>query len=128
MNWHRLLLALAALAGAVSGNSSLQSAAASQPPITWGSLAFLFVGSLFGLAAVLGFQAGLGKTKVLRWGWLFFLYGAAYFAVSGLAALVIAFRGPGLAPHSFLFLVLGVGMLCGLGLVRLAFKGKFANG
>ena len=127
MSWHRFLLALAVLAGSVSGSSSLEAAASSQPPISWGSLVFLFFGSLFGLALVLGLQAALINAKALRWGWPFFLYGAVFCAVSGLAALLVAFRGPGAAPYSFLFLVLGVGMLCGLGLVRLLFKGKFLN-
>jgi hypothetical protein len=128
MNWRHLLLVVAVLFGAASGSSSLESAAASQPPITWGSLAFAFGGSLVASPLVLGFQAALGNAKAFRWGWYFFLIGAVYFTVSGIAAIVVAARGPGLAPHSFLFFAVGVAMLVGLGATRVAFSNKFANG
>ena len=119
---------LAVLAGLASGPSSLESAAASEPPIGWGSLAFVFFGSLVALPLVLGFQVALGKSKALRWGWYFFLFGAVYCTASGVAALVVAAIGPGLVPHSFLFLTLGLAMLAGLGVVKVAFASKFANG
>ena len=128
MNWRYLLLGAALVAGLASGPSSLESAAASEPPIGWGSLAFLFFGSLVALTLVLGFQAALGNGKALHWGWNFFLFGAVYFTASGLAALMVAAMGPGLAPHSFLFLALGLAMLAGLGMVKVLFASKFANG
>jgi hypothetical protein len=128
MNWRYLLLAIALLAGFASGPSSLESAAASRPPIDWGSLVFLFLGSLVALPVLLGFQALLGKAKALRWGWSLFLFCAVYFTASGFAALVVAFIGPGLVPHSFLFLVLGVAMLLGLGVIKALFASKFADG
>lgn len=127
MNWRYLLLALALLAGFASGPSSLESAAASEPPIGWGSLAFVFFGTLAALPLVLAFQVALGKAKALRWGWHFFLFGAIYCTASGLAALVVAATGPGLVPHSFLFLALGVAMLLGLGILKVVFATKFAN-
>ena len=125
VNWPRLLLALAAIAGAASGPSSLESAAASQPSIAWGDLAFMAVGSIFALPVVLGFQALIGNFRALRWGWQGFLYVAIYLTVSGVSALVVSVRGPGLLPHSFLFLVLGVAVLLGLGIVRAIFGRKF---
>ncbi len=128
MNWHRFLLAAAVIGGAASGPSALDAAAASEPPIVWGSLALIAAGSLVALLLVLGFQAALGSAKGLRWNWLFLLYGAVYCTVSGMAALVVAVRGPGLAPHSFVIFVLGVGMLCGLGIARLAFRRRFGGG
>jgi hypothetical protein len=128
MNWRYLLLAIALLAGLASGPSSLESAAASEPPIGWGSLAFMFFGSVVALPLVLGFQALVGKAKALRWGWSLFLLGAVYFTASGVAALVAALIGPGLVPHSFLFLALGVAMFLGLGIVKALFASKFADG
>lgn len=127
MNWRYLMLGAALAAGLASGPSSLESAAASEPPIGWGSLAFFFFGSLVALPLVLGFQVALGSSKALRWGWLLFLFGAVYCTASGAAALLVAASGPGLAPHSFLFLALGVAMLAGLGIVRVTFASKFAN-
>jgi len=128
MHWRYLLFGAALVAGLASGPSSLESAAASEPPIGWGSLAFLFFGSLIALPLVLGFQVALGNTKALRWGWYFFLFGAVYCTASGVAALVVAATGPGLVPHSFLFLALGVAMLAGLGIVKTVFASKFAHG
>jgi len=80
------------------------------------------------LPLVLGFQVALGNVKAFRFGWLFFLLTAVYCAAAGLAALVAAAFGEGLRPHSFLFLALGTAMLAGLGLLRAAFSGKFADG
>lgn len=127
MNLRYFLLGAAVLAGLASGPASLESAAASEPPIGWGSLAFLFFGSLVALPLVLGFQVALGNSKALRWGWYFFLFGAVYCTASGLAALVVAATGPGLVPHSFLFFALGLAMLAGLGIVKVIFASKFAN-
>lgn len=121
-----LLLAVALLAGALSGSSALASAAASRPPIDWHDLVFIALGTLIGLPAVLGFQVMLGNINAMRLGWLFFLCAAAYCTAAGLAVLVIAWRGPGLRPHAFLFLVVGVAMLGGVSLVRVAFRRRFA--
>ena len=128
MNWRYVAFGVAVLAGLASGPSSLQSAAASEPPIGWASLAFLFFVSFVALLLVLGFQVALGNSKALRWGWYFFLFGAIYCTASGVAALVVAAAGPGFVPHSFLFIALGLAMLAGLGVVKVVFASKFANG
>ena len=120
-----LLLAVAVVAGLLSGNSALASVAASQPPIAWGDLAFVAAGTLVGLPAVLGFQVLLGNINALRLGSVIFLYAGIYCAAAGLAALVIAPRGPGLVPHALLFLVLGAAMLGGVGIVHLIFRRRF---
>lgn len=121
----RLLLGAAVVAGAFSGQVVLATAAASQPPMTWGGLAFAGAAALVGLPLVLGLQAMQGNYNALRLGWLLFLIGAAYCSAAGLAALFVAAHGPGLVPHAFLFLVLGVAMLAGLGVVRIVFKQRF---
>ena len=81
MNTRIVLLAVAALAGLLSGPYSLESAAQSEPPIEWPSLAFAFAGCLAAIPIVLGLQAALGNDKALRWGWLFFLVAATYFTL-----------------------------------------------
>ncbi|HEY1128391.1 MAG TPA: hypothetical protein VGF12_03220 [Roseateles sp.] len=121
-----ILLVAAVLAGAFSGPMALASAAASQPPMTWSELAFMAIGALVGLPLVLGLQAMQGNFNALRLGWALFLYVAVYCAAAGLAALVVALRGPGVEPHAFMFLVLGTAMLGGLALVRLVFRHRFA--
>ncbi|MFT7775040.1 hypothetical protein [Roseateles sp.] len=121
----RILLAAAMVAGAFSGPMALASAASSQPPTTWGELAFMALGALVGLPLVLGLQAMQGNFNALRLGWTLFLYVAAYCLTAGIAALVVAARGPGVAPHAFMFLLLGAAMLGGLALVRIVFRRRF---
>ncbi|KAF0813697.1 hypothetical protein IGB42_02050 [Andreprevotia sp. IGB-42] len=82
------------------------------------------MGALIALPVVLGFQAVAGKTNMLHRGWLFFFYAAISCTTSGLAAVILAIRGAGLAPHAFLFLVLGMAMFAGLGIVNTLFRRK----
>ena len=122
----RVLLAAAALAGAWSGPAALAAGAASQPPIEWRDLAVIAIAALVGLPAVLGFQVLLGNLNALRLGWRIFLGGAFYGAAAGLVAVFIAWRGAALVPHAFVCLVAGLGMLGGLGLVRVALRRQLA--
>jgi hypothetical protein len=120
------VLCAAAVAGALSGPLALGTAAASQPPMTWGSLALAAGGTLLGLPAVLGLQAAQANLNALRWGWFFFLYASAYCTAAGVAAVAIAARSAeSLAPSAWLFLVLGLAMLAGLAITRGVFKRKF---
>lgn len=123
--FQQVLLVAALLAGTFSGNSTLASAAASQPPIAWADLPVIAGFTLLALPAVLGFQVLLGNLNALRLGWTIFFLIAAYIAAAGLAALVLAWRGPGLAPYAFMFLVVGLAMLGGLRLTRRAFQRHF---
>lgn len=70
---------------------------------------------------VLGLQAALRNERAMRLSWHLLLYVAIYLLSSGVAALVVAARGSELLPHAFLFAVLGLGVLKGVGLTRLAF-------
>lgn len=128
MNTRIALLAVAALAGLLSGPYSLESAAQSEPPIEWDSLAFAFAGCLAAIPIVLGLQAALGNDKALRWGWLFFLVAATYFTLAGVGAVVVSAAGSGVVPHSFLFLVIGLASLAGLAIVKRVFASRFTNG
>ncbi|WP_422012775.1 hypothetical protein [Roseateles sp.] len=124
--WRRLLFAVAVLAGCLSGGAALESAASTQPPMSWSGLAILAIGAALGLPMVLGLQVLLGNISAFRLGWRLFLYAAVYCVAAGLAALAMAAPGPVLAPHAFTFLVAGAGMLVGLGLVRAALRSRFA--
>jgi hypothetical protein len=88
----------------------------------------VFVASVAALPLVLGVQVALGNTKAFRFGWLFFLFCAVYCTASGFGSLIFAALGEGLLPRSLLFLVLGTAMLAGLGILRVVFARKFANG
>ncbi len=123
LSW--LLLAAALVVGAFSGEMALRSAAASQPPIAWADLAIIGAFTLVAQPAVLGFQVWQGNLNAMRLGWLLFLCAAAYCMAAGVAALVVASRGPGLVPHAFLFLVLGGAALGGVLVSRALFRRHF---
>lgn len=122
-----LLLAAVLVAGVFSGPSMRASSAASQPPLAWGDLASVAGFACLALPALLGLQVLLGNLNALRLGWVIFGYIGAYFVAAGLAALAIAWRGPDVAAGDLLFVVLGLSMLGGLGLVRIAFRRQFAR-
>ncbi|MFT7723229.1 MAG: hypothetical protein QM788_10425 [Roseateles sp.] len=127
----RGLLAAAALAGACSGPMALASAAASQPPLTWGDLALMGLGALAGPPFVLGLQVAQRNFRTLRLGWTLGLCGAVYAVTAGLAAARLAARGAGLGglgPQALTFLVLGAAMMAGLALVRAVFRRHFVPG
>jgi len=127
MNIRNLLIAVALVAGFVSGPSSLESAALSQPPLEWRDLAFVFIGCAVALFLVLGFQALLGNNKALRWGWSFFAFATIYLSATGASAAAFSIPNAGLGPHSFLFLVMGFGSAVGLAIIKLAFPRRFNN-
>ena len=127
MNTRNVLIAVALVLGFVSGPSSLESAALSEPPLQWSDLAFVFVGCAFALLLVLGFQGTVGNPKALRWGWSFFGLGSIYALGAGISALAVSLSRAESAPHSFLFLSIGAGMLVGTAVVRRLFARTFEN-
>lgn len=94
---------------------------ASQPPLTGPDLAFICIGTLVAIPAVLGVQVALRNRRAVRLGWQAFLYIGVYAVAGGAVALVLAAGESQLLPHAFLFLVIGLGMLAGVGLTRRAF-------
>ncbi|RRR98824.1 hypothetical protein EIP75_23915 [Aquabacterium soli] len=127
MNTRVVLVSLALLVGLFSGPSSLESAGLSQPPVQWSDLAFIFFGSTIALPVVLGFQALVGNNKALRLGWSIFSLIAIFLVATGISAGATALLQGTLFPHSFLFLVLGLGTLLGAVLTRTIFSQRFAN-
>lgn len=121
MTWSRLLFAAAVLAGSASGPSMLTAGIASQPPLTGPALAFIGIGTLVAIPTVLGFQVALRNRQAVWLGWQAFLYIGVYAVAGGSVALGLAASESELLPHAFLFLVIGLGVLAGVGLTRLAF-------
>lgn len=94
---------------------------ASQPPLTGPALAFIGIGTLVAMTTVLGLQVALRNRRAVRLGWQALLYTGVYAVAGGAVALVLAARESQLLPHAFLFLVIGLGMLAGVGITRRAF-------
>ena len=104
----------AAVIGLASGNGSLESAAAAQPPLGWGDLAFTFIGSIIGMILVVGFQLMRKDEKYGRWAFRLVTPIAIFVAGSGLGALGVALYSGQCGPAAWLFLACGAGALLGL--------------
>jgi hypothetical protein len=127
MTIFRVALAIAALLGLASGWSALGVAAASQPPLMWRDLLLMLIGCAVALPVVLGLQAALGTKKAVCIGWYLFLLAGVNFFATGVSATLIAMSQSALAPHSFLFLVIGTGALLGVAGSRILFGGSLAK-
>ena len=127
MNVRSLLITVAVVVGLALGPNALSAAAASQPPIRWGDLAFFFVGSSIALFLVLAFQALLRNYKAFAYGWSAFALMAINVVATGASALVVSVATVGLAPHSLLFLCVGAGMSLAITALRFAFRSKLQN-
>jgi hypothetical protein len=128
MQTTRILIAISAAVGLVSGPWSLESARLSEPPIRWGDLTFIFFGCIVALPLLFGFQAAMGRARGMRFFWWFFALTSVYFLSTGVSAIVAAAAGHSLGPHAFMFLAMGVGSLCGVALAKAFFGSKWATG
>lgn len=127
MRFFQVVLAIAALAGLVSGPWALDTAATSNPPLRWQDISLILVGCAFSLPLILGLQAALGNDKAVRVGWHFFLLGAVNFFATGISAAGVALASAAISPHSLLFLAMGSGLLIGVAGSRVLFGSKFAK-
>jgi hypothetical protein len=121
MNTSRLLLLLAGVAGLVAGPSSLASAALSDPPIQWSDLGLVLLGCSVVLLVVFGVESAVGSHRTTQWPWRFFLLSASFLMASGVSAAGVSLVDSAVAPHAFLLLSMGVGVLVGAGLARWLF-------
>ena len=125
----RTVLIIAVIVGGLaSGPSALRSAALSEPPLAWRDLAVAFAGSVLGIVLVLGFQGLRRNSKGLTLGFSLLGVAAISCLAAGVSALVVsAIRGPVVA-HSFLFLVVGVGLVLGLVILKRLFARQLKGG
>ena len=110
--------------GILSGESALQSAHASKPPIGWPDLPFIFGGTAIGMLFVIGLQILRSNPKYAQWAILFMSSASAYFLASGLSAVVIAGQ---ISPASLLFVAMGSGATIGLLISWWLFKLRHLN-
>jgi predicted tellurium resistance membrane protein TerC len=125
MNIQRILMILTVIGGLVSGPSSLESAALSQPPIQWSDMPIFFFGCLISLLFVLWFQVVIGNLKAAYYFWQFFVFCGLFFLASGVSAFVTAEFGAGLSPDAFLFLIIGAGICFSTFICKLLFSKKW---
>ena len=124
---HHLIIAFAVLGGAASGPDFHAVAATSEPSIVWGDLPFILMGTMFGCMLVFWPFAGGASVKRPRMVRTTLLGGALYLAATGISAVLFAIIGPGLQLHSFVFAAIGAAMLYDAGLIRRAFRSRFAR-
>lgn len=126
MNRKAVVAIMVSIFGFASGPLSLQTAAASQPPIDQSALVIILIGTFLGTIFVLGIQSGRKNPKPFTFGWYLFAAGAIYFIATGLSAAITSAVVGSVGPHSFLFLVIGAGLLLGVLACRKLFSSKFA--
>lgn len=122
-----VLYSIALIAGLLSGPWSLQSAAQSQPPLSWDALLFVFIGCAVGLVLVIGFQMVIGNYKAGRMAVRLFRGIGIYFLGAGVTgAIWSVIFGLGAVPHAFMFLVMGLGVIAGVTVCHLVFASKWS--
>ena len=127
MNIVRALSVVAVVGGLGSGLGALESAEAARPPIEWNDIAFVLVGSIIGVAFVVGIQVAMKKQAAARiFSWFFGIVGI-YIAVSGLVAFGIAAYRGGIAPSSLLILSMGIGTIIGALIAGRIHRAAFAT-
>jgi hypothetical protein len=123
----KVFLVLAIVAGVLSGPWALEGAAASNPPVDWGGLAFMCVGSVFALPSVLGIQVAVRNNKCLQMGWSFFLLASTYMMASGLSALALSVVRGNVGPHSFLIAGASIASFAGLAISKTIYARRFSD-
>src|SRR5258708_5720290 len=109
MDIRRGIAVAAAVVGLASGQRSLQSAAASQPPLAWNDLAFVFIGSTISMTFVVGFQLLRKDPKYGLWALRFITPITIFIAASGVGALAVGLHSGQRGPAAWFFLACGIG-------------------
>jgi hypothetical protein len=118
MNTWRWVIVAAVVGGLASGQGSLDSAAAAEPPLGWNAVLFAFIASVAGMSFVVGVQVMRRDEKYGRWAFRFMVPVAAYIVASGVSALALAIYSIRHGPAAWLFLACGVGAMLGLWICR----------
>ena len=126
MRFFQVVLAIAALAGLVSGPWALDTAATSNPPLRWQDISLILVGCAFSLPLILGLQAALGNDKAVRVAGTSFRW-ARLTSSRPESQPGVALASAAISPHSLLFLAMGSGLLIGVAGSRVLFGSKFAK-
>jgi len=127
MNTRKVINIVAIAAGLILGPSSLSSAKAAQPPLTWESILFALVGSIVAGIIVIGFQI-IRKNKKYGYTALRFFEPIAIFVLcSGITAFGYSVFLNEIIPPSVLFLALGVGLILSVVVSSVIYKLRFKN-
>lgn len=126
MDKKAITAAITSILGFATGPISLQTAAMSRPPIDQSALVVILLGTALGLPFVLGIQAARKDSRPFAFFWYLFAVGAIYLLSTGLSAAITSMIAGAVSPHSFLFVVMGIGMSLGLLACRKLFASKFA--
>jgi hypothetical protein len=127
MKTHYWIIAGTTVAGALCGPSALEAVAASQPPIGWPDIPFVFFGSVFAILFVIGIQLFRPDSKPSLWALYFFGVVGLWFVASGLSAAVLSIVRGSVTPSAFVIFAVGVGVLLSVWACSLFFRRRFKN-
>ena len=122
--WIKLI---ALIIGILLGPYALSSAKASQPPLQWDFMPFMFIGSVVSFLFVIGIQLVRKDPKYSRSMLRIFLPLSVFIVGSGIGALATDLFSGVFGPASIFFLIIGAGLSIGVLLARLVFNAKFSN-
>lgn len=116
---------VALVIGGAIGPSALASTRAAQPPIDWHTVPFVLVGCFIGTVFVIGIQILRRDPKYGRWALGLFMPFSMFALGLGLAALIVGAIQGEFGPAIFLFMSVGIGLIVGVLLSRVAYRVKF---
>ena len=125
MKLKRNINIFAAVMGVVLGPSSLITANASQPPLTWESIGVILFGCFFGGMLVIGIQVLRKNPKYGKYALTFFEPISIFTLGSGIGAAIYSIYIGIFGPSSMLFLAVGVGLLISVVVLNVLYRAKF---
>ena len=111
--------------GLLLSQTALDAAKASQPPIDWKDIPFIFFGCTLGCIFVLGMQIIRRDPKYGRIALRFFEPISIYCLGSGIGALILSKTYETLDPSSILFLIIGLSLYIGVLFSSFLYRRRF---
>jgi hypothetical protein len=127
MKHHRLVNALAFGAGLIMGPYALSSANLAQPPIDWRAIVFVLLCTPLAILFVIGIQLIRKNPKYSKSMIMIFTPLAVLLLGTGIGALASGIYYDEVGPASFLYFVIGAGLVVGMYVANIAYKVRYPN-
>ena len=125
MNYWKWITPFAIILGLASGPYALSVSKASQPPIDWDHITFMFFGSVISVFWIVGIQLIRKKPNNSQSMMKFFALVSAFTLGSGLGALATGYYYNDFSPANTLFATIGLGLIIGMFLMRLVIHARY---
>ena len=122
-----LVLVIAFILGSMLGPSALRSVQSAVPPIDWNTVWFVLVGSVLGMAFILGIQIARKNPTPARLGLYVFEAISVGIIGMGTSALSVSTEKYGWMPSGIFLAAIGVGALAGVILSTALFRWRYRD-